>query len=177
MPAARVGASRFEADVARVARARPAGPERSGSPRWLEEVDGLVVSKLDRLSRSVADFAALLERSGRRGGASILDLGIDTTTIMGEAMATMAATFAQVERRRIGSAPARRSPCGGRRASSSAVVRRTRWSRRIRRQRASGRTLAGIAAQLNADGVPTAQGGRQWWPATVRDVLAGLRMT
>jgi DNA invertase Pin-like site-specific DNA recombinase len=32
----------------------------------------------------------------------ILDLGIDTTTIMGEAMATMAATFAQVERRRIG---------------------------------------------------------------------------
>src|SRR5258708_28845018 len=67
------------------------------------EVEGLMVAKLDRLSRSVAHFSTLLERFRSKGwGLVILDLGIDTTTIMGEAMATMAATFAQVERRRIG---------------------------------------------------------------------------
>jgi hypothetical protein len=32
-------------------------------------------------------------------------------------------------------------------------------------------SLAAIAAALNADGVATAQGGRQWWPSTVRAVL------
>ena len=42
---------------------------------------------------------------------------------------------------------------------------------RIRNQYASGRTLGEIARQLNTEGVPTAQGGRQWWPSTVRAVL------
>lgn len=42
--------------------------------------------------------------------------------------------------------------------------------RRIFEQRASGATLAAIAAGLNADEVPTARGGK-WWPATVRYVL------
>jgi hypothetical protein len=42
---------------------------------------------------------------------------------------------------------------------------------RIRLEYARGRGLAEIARQLNADGVPTAHGGRQWWPSTVRAVL------
>src|SRR5215218_10565787 len=42
---------------------------------------------------------------------------------------------------------------------------------RIRSQYASGRTLGEIARQLNTEGVPAAQGGRQWWPSTVRAVL------
>ena len=42
---------------------------------------------------------------------------------------------------------------------------------RIRRERSSGRSLAEIARRLNAEGVPTSQGGRQWWPSTVRSVL------
>jgi Recombinase len=42
---------------------------------------------------------------------------------------------------------------------------------RIRSEYASGRSLGEIARQLNAGGVPTAQGGRQWWPSTVRAVL------
>ena len=32
-------------------------------------------------------------------------------------------------------------------------------------------TLAAIAASLNEEQVPTAQGGRQWWPSTVRAAL------
>jgi len=42
---------------------------------------------------------------------------------------------------------------------------------RIRLQFARGRSLADIARALNEDGVPTAHGGRQWWPSTVRAVL------
>jgi hypothetical protein len=43
--------------------------------------------------------------------------------------------------------------------------------KRIRADRAAGKSLAQIARDLNAGGVPTAQGGRQWWPSTVRVVL------
>jgi Recombinase len=42
---------------------------------------------------------------------------------------------------------------------------------RIRRERAQGSSLAEIAHRLNRDGIPTGQGGRQWWPSTVRVVL------
>ena len=42
---------------------------------------------------------------------------------------------------------------------------------RIRLQYARGDGLAAIARDLNNDAVPTAHGGRQWWPSTVRAVL------
>jgi hypothetical protein len=42
---------------------------------------------------------------------------------------------------------------------------------RIRQQRAAGSSLAEIARTLSSDNVPTVQGGRQWWPSTVRAVL------
>lgn len=139
------------------------------------EVDGLIVTKLDRLSRNVAHFSALLERFRAKGwGLVILDLGVDTTTIMGEAMATMAATFAQLERRRIGErtkeALAVKKSQGmvlGRPVSMPVEVRR-----RIVRERMAGVSFSKIAAGLNADGIPTAQGGAQWWPSTVRKALA-----
>jgi hypothetical protein len=42
---------------------------------------------------------------------------------------------------------------------------------RIEAAHTAGRSLGEIARELNADRVPTAQGGRQWWPSTVRAVL------
>jgi recombinase len=42
---------------------------------------------------------------------------------------------------------------------------------RIRDQHAEGKSLSEIARGLNADAVPTSQGGRQWWPSTVRALL------
>jgi len=42
---------------------------------------------------------------------------------------------------------------------------------RIRAEHAAGRSLGQIARELNADEVPTAHGGAQWWPSTVRAVL------
>jgi hypothetical protein len=48
---------------------------------------------------------------------------------------------------------------------------------RIQGARAAGRTMGEIARELNARGVPTAQGGRQWWPSTVRAVLTRVGRT
>jgi hypothetical protein len=43
---------------------------------------------------------------------------------------------------------------------------------RILHERARRISLAEIARRLNDDGIPTAQGGRQWWPSTVLTVLS-----
>jgi DNA invertase Pin-like site-specific DNA recombinase len=43
---------------------------------------------------------------------------------------------------------------------------------RMRRERAKGLSYAKIANGLNEAAVPTAQGGRRWYPATVRYALA-----
>jgi hypothetical protein len=56
-------------------------------------------------------------------------------------------------------------PSGRRSALPPAVVDR------IRREHADGASLAEIARRLTHDGIPTGQGGRQWWPSTVRAVL------
>ncbi|MGA2502247.1 MAG: recombinase family protein, partial [Tepidisphaeraceae bacterium] len=67
------------------------------------EADCLVAAKVDRLSRSVRDYAGLLDLAHREGWTLItLDLGVDTSTPLGEAMANVSATFAQLERRMIG---------------------------------------------------------------------------
>jgi transposase len=43
---------------------------------------------------------------------------------------------------------------------------------RMRAQRAQSRSLGQIARDLNRDRIEPVQGGRQWWPSTVRAVLA-----
>jgi hypothetical protein len=41
----------------------------------------------------------------------------------------------------------------------------------IREEHAAGKSLRQIARDLNASKTPTAHGGAQWWPSTVRAVL------
>jgi DNA invertase Pin-like site-specific DNA recombinase len=132
---------------------------------------GLVVAKLDRLSRSMLDFTAIMAKATKEGWALVaLDCAVDTTTPAGEAMANVLATFAQFERRLIGQrtrqALAAKRAAGvrlGRPQSLPADVRA-----RIVSARQAGRSFAAIAGELNADHVQTAQGGKQWWPSTVR---------
>jgi len=62
----------------------------------------LVTAKLDRLSRSVLDFASSMARAEREGWAIVvLDVAVDTSTPSGEMMAHVVASFAQYERRLI----------------------------------------------------------------------------
>lgn len=143
------------------------------------EADALVVLKLDRLSRSLIDFARLLERARREGWAVIaFDLGVDTTTPAGELVANVMASVAQWERRVIGertrSALAVRRDQGVRLGRPPSVPDAVR--RRIISARAEGRTLRSIADELNTERVPTGQGARRWHPETVRAIaLAAQR--
>lgn len=138
------------------------------------EAGALVVAKLDRLSRSMLDFTAVMAKASKESWALVaLDCAVDTTTPAGEAMANVLATFAQFERRLIGQrtreALAAKRASGvrlGRPASLPPTVRA-----RITAERESGRSFAAIAALLNDERVPTAQGGQQWWPSTVRAAL------
>ncbi len=43
---------------------------------------------------------------------------------------------------------------------------------RIRIARTEGKSFGEIARALDADGTPTAHGGKQWWPSTVRAALS-----
>jgi DNA invertase Pin-like site-specific DNA recombinase len=139
-----------------------------------KRADALVVAKLDRLSRSMHDFAGLMDRASREHWALIaLDLGVDTGTPAGEAMANMMATFAQFERRLIGQRT--QEALRQKRAQGVTLGRPPSMSdevvSRIVAERGSGASLAKIAAGLNRDGVPTAQGGTSWYPSTIRKVL------
>ena len=138
------------------------------------DAKALVAAKLDRLSRSMIDFTALMATAQKQGWALVaLDCAVDTTTPAGEAMANVLATFAQFERRLI--AQRTREALAVKRSQGVRLGRPptldARTVSRIRRERKRGKTLAAIAEGLTADRVPTAHGGR-WHAATVRAVLA-----
>jgi hypothetical protein len=65
--------------------------------------------------------------------------------------------------------PARGRPPRGSAGRPAALPRSV--VERIRLEFARGRGLSEIARALTAEGVPTAHGGRRWWPSTVRAVL------
>ena len=63
------------------------------------EVDVVVVHKVDRLSRSLLDFARLMERFERRGAGFVsISQHFDTSTSMGRLMLNVLLSFAQFER-------------------------------------------------------------------------------
>jgi DNA invertase Pin-like site-specific DNA recombinase len=132
----------------------------------------LVVSKLDRLARSVHDFAGLVRIAEREGwGIVALDLGVDMTTPTDGLLANVTASVAEWERRiisqRTSEALAQRRAAGvrlGRPRSLDPAI-----ADRIRRRRTKGATLQAIADELNADAITTPS-GRVWSPALVRKV-------
>ena len=142
------------------------------------EADALVVAKLDRVTRSVADLCELLDRSAREGWALVaLDLGIDTTTPMGRAMAQMGGVFAELERELI--AQRTRDALAALKASGRRLGRPVEQAQavrdRIAAEHVQGRSLRSIAADLNAEAVPTARGGH-WHASTIRRVLDSLAL-
>lgn len=136
--------------------------------------DALAVSKLDRLSRSAYDFAGLLREAEREGWNLVcLDISVDTTTVMGRAMAQMFAVFAEMERARLIE----------RTTEGMAYIKATTGKHmgrpyqvtpaavaRAKELRASGLTIQAVADALNAEGVPTPKNAR-WWPSSVKRVL------
>jgi len=142
------------------------------------DADVLVASKVDRVARSTTDFARLLDRAEKKGWkVVVLDVDVDTTTAAGRLVVEVVSAAAAFESRRIGervkATHAQRRAQGKRAGQPPMLPQRVR--RRIVRERAKGRSLAAIADELNAKGVPTARGG-QWYPSTIAHVVKSVAL-
>jgi DNA invertase Pin-like site-specific DNA recombinase len=138
------------------------------------EADVLVCTRLDRLSRSVSDFARLMELARRERWQFIaLDLGVDTTTATGEMVANMLAALAQWERRLISErtkdALAVAKASGKKLGHPSPLSPQTR--NKVLSLRRRGLSADSIAQRLNVEGVPTPSGQGRWHETTVQRVL------
>lgn len=135
--------------------------------------DFLLATRLDRVSRSVVDFAGLLDRATRKGwGLVLLDPNLDTTSPAGRFTAHVLASAAQYERELIA---ARTREGMAQRKAEGVTFGRPRVMpepirARIIAERAAGASFGRIADGLNREGVPTAHGGTRWHPATVKGV-------
>lgn len=140
------------------------------------KADVLVVAKLDRLSRSVLDFATLMETAREESWSIIvLDLDVDTTSSMGELIANIMISLAQWERRVIGERT--RAALTAVKARGTALGRKPNVDdetlRLIRVLRDGGKSYAQIAATLTAEQIPTSQGGK-WHAATIRKLYQSV---
>lgn len=153
------------------------------------EIQAVVVTKLDRLSRRVVDTLALVEGIEKAGAAfhSIAEK-VDTKSAIGRFFLTICAAFAEMERGVIGErtavALAHKQAVG---EHVGAVPYGFRMDRRggrlvpheeeagtvalVTELRSRGLTLQAIVEELTSQGVPTKRGGA-WYPATVRKILA-----
>lgn len=155
--------------------------------------DGLLVVKLDRLTRSVRDLGDLVDRYFARRH-SLLSLGdsIDTRTASGRLVLNLLGSVSQWEREataeRTASALAHLRDSGVRLGGEGLGWRRTPeidlsgrrvtveidteavTVRRLHELRASGLSLRAVARTLAEEGHATKRGG-DWRPATVRKVL------
>jgi hypothetical protein len=141
-------------------------------------LDCRLVRVRDRVSRRaqaeqlLLELARLLASAEKQGWAlSGLDRNPEPPTA--EGAISVRATFAPCEQQllstRIKAALARARANGVRLGRRSGIP--TRILTRIDRERNAGKSLAQIANGLNADRIPTAQGGRRWYPATIRHAL------
>lgn len=143
------------------------------------QADVLVVAKLDRVSRSVQDFARILDWFDRAECTFVaLDLSVDTSTPGGRLVANVLASVAEWEvaiisaRTRDGLAAKR---AGGGTISRPAVADRPELLALIQGLRAHGLTFQAIANRLNHDGHPTLRGGSRWRPSSVQSALGYRR--
>jgi DNA invertase Pin-like site-specific DNA recombinase len=136
------------------------------------EASVLIVAKLDRLARSVADFATLVRQAEREGWAILAcDLGLDMTTPTGGLLANVTASVAEWERQVI--AQRTREALAAKRAAGVRLGRPRLLdpsvASDIRRSRTNGETFQAIANRLNEAGTTTPT-GKNWSPTLVRKV-------
>jgi DNA invertase Pin-like site-specific DNA recombinase len=136
------------------------------------EADGMVAAKLDRVSRSVGDFAQLLSWFTEAHASLVaIDVGIDTSTPGGKLVCTVFSGVAEWERdviasrTRDGLAELRAQ---GRSISRAAVADNPKLAARIRKLRDSGKTYQSIADALNKSKTPTLRGAPVWTVSSVR---------
>ena len=161
----------------------PKGLERPGLQYALDrlaegEASCLIVSELERLSRSAADLGQIVEWLVERNYRLVaIDVRLDTGSPAGQVTARTLMSVGEWEGRRIGEQT--------RKGLAAARARRARTGRpavedlpqlkgRIAAMREEGMTLQAIADSLNEEGVPTLRGGSLWRPSSVQ-AAAGYR--
>jgi len=155
----------------------------------LEDLDegkakALYVTRLDRLARSTRDFLSIIDRSHKNDWRlALLDLGLDTATYQGRFVVTIMAAMAEMER---GMISMRQKDVHQDRRDSGKV-----WGvdlgpkpaidealrQRIYDERVSGKSFRRIAEALNKEGIPTVNGGEEWYASTVRHAYLSFSRT
>jgi DNA invertase Pin-like site-specific DNA recombinase len=138
----------------------------------------MYVTRLDRLARSTRDFLGIVDRSHKYGWRlALLDLGLDTATYQGRFVVTIMSAMAEMERGMISlrqkdvhddrrSRGKRWGVDIGPKTSLDKSLRVEIWNKRN-----SGESFNSIAEWLNKEEIPTTNGGKQWYPSTVRHVF------
>jgi site-specific DNA recombinase len=155
------------------------------------EVDGVIICKLDRLTRSVGDWQELIdEHFSSKAGKQLFSVAdsIDTRTAAGRMVLNVLLSVAQWEREAIGERTrdalqfkiSKGERCGKVRFGFSLaddgvnLIPNGQEQEAIRLMlelRQAGETYRAIATELNARGIRTKEGGA-WQNATVRQILA-----
>jgi DNA invertase Pin-like site-specific DNA recombinase len=151
------------------------------------EVHGIVVYKLDRLTRSIMDMGSMIQKYFKKGHRLIcIDMQIDTSTATGILMLNMLMSFAQFEREIIGERTraamrhkisrnehAGEIPFGKRLGPDKIHLEDSPEEQRslvhLRHLRNSGFSIRKIADRLNLDGLPAR--GKRWHPTSVANIL------
>src|SRR5499426_1750204 len=165
---------------------RPAGSRLLAAAKKSKAV--VVVAKLDRLFRSVADAANVIDDFERRGIQLVaIAESFDMTSPYGRAMAQMASVFAELERAMIrertrsamnvkrsrGERISGHAPYGWDFGRNGLLVENAREQKvivRMRRLRAQGMSYRGIARRLDGERIRPKR-GRRWAHTTVKSVL------
>jgi site-specific DNA recombinase len=170
--------------------------ERPGLERALTqlrrgEAEGIVVAKLDRLTRSVVDMATLVaDYFGERAGKSLFSVAdaIDTRTAAGRMVLNILVSVSQWERETIGErtrdalrhkrtvgevygpTPLGYAVVDGRLVEVAAEMRAVDEVRRLAQ---TGASVRAICAAMGAGGYRTKRGG-PWRPSSVQSILRRL---
>jgi DNA invertase Pin-like site-specific DNA recombinase len=141
--------------------------------------EGLVVSNLQRLSRSIVDLGALMAWFREAQAALIaLDLDIDTSTPRGRCVASTLIALSEREQKRIAHRTQQllaNASANGHQNGRPTVKHDRELRERIETMRAANMTMQAIADRLNAEGVPTLRGGREWRPSSIQAALGYRR--
>ena len=155
------------------------------------EADGLVIAKLDRLSRSVGDWDQLIARYfGERAGKKLWSVAdsIDTRTAAGRLVLNVLMSVAQWEREAIGERTRdalqhkirQGERCGKVRFGHDLAEDGVRLVANpteqdglalLKEMAARGMSLRAIARELTARGIPTKEGRPGWDHSSVRRIL------
>jgi site-specific DNA recombinase len=137
------------------------------------QVSTVIVYKLDRLTRSVADLDRLVKLFERKGVALVsLQESLDATTATGRLMMNLLASVSQWEREVIGERTKdalQELKSQGKKLGLSGYADEATINY-LKSEYHLGRSYHELAAELNNRGVQTARGGT-WAAATVRNLV------